>query len=342
MNTHLDSGRTASLPARFALGFSLALAFASAIVALAPPVARAQTTGAPVPFTDGEWIVLSGPARVERGATLRTLIAVEGPTTVVGDVLGDVVALGGDVSIEGKVGGRLVALAGDVHLGPGARVEGDVLTSRTPVLAPGARINGEIEPLQGTLPIANGVLGMFGTWLAMTLSLLVVALVLAWLVPSAAADAVYEAARSAPLAALGTGTVVAAGLPVLGILALVSVLGIPLGLVLLFGLGALACAGYVGGAWWLGRRVAESARPLSRWPRLGWLLLGFGLLRLGALVPGVHVALWIVASTLGLGAACVAAYRARRGAGPSERTGTPSAPPEPLPQGGAWASGRLR
>jgi hypothetical protein len=79
---------------------------------------------------------------------------------------------------------------------------------------------------------------------------------------------------------IGLGLLLCFGLPVLAMLALVTVVGIPLGIGLLAALLLIYALGYSAAAWVLGRSVVRG--------RTGWavaFLAGWAILRLLALIP---------------------------------------------------------
>ena len=95
-------------------------------------------------------------------------------------------------------------------------------------------------------------------------------------------------------------------LPVVAVLLLVTVVGIPLGLFLLLALAFIYSVGYVIGALALGRLVVKA--PTSRYVAF---LAGWGALRVLALIPFLGGVAWLVATVVGLGTLWVGA-RARR------------------------------
>jgi hypothetical protein len=88
--------------------------------------------------------------------------------------------------------------------------------------------------------------------------------------------------------------------------ALVTIVGIPVGLGLLAALALIYALGYTATAWIIGRRIlgAGTAWVLA-------FLLGWGILRVLALIPAVGGLIWFVAVVFGLGALTVTIWRAR-------------------------------
>ena len=91
-------------------------------------------------------------------------------------------------------------------------------------------------------------------------------------------------------------------LPIVAVLLFVTIVGIPLGLFLLFGLGLVYSIGYVVGGLALGRLVVKE--PTSRYLAF---IAGWGALRVIALVPFLGGIAWLVGTVLGLGTLWVAA-----------------------------------
>jgi hypothetical protein len=286
-------------------------------LAVAAPGAAAQVPG-PRASDEvaevAEVVVLSGPAHVREGELAQNVLAFEGPIRVDGRVLGDAVALSGDVRVAGRVDGDVVAVSGRVILGPRARVGGDVASARAPIVAEGARIGGEVGPMAVPFQVERPLVEWFlASWLSVTVSLLVLGLILFWLIGPRGTGALYAASRRHPGRSILTGLIAAVGIPIVALFGILSIVGAPLALMLLFGLGLLASLGYLASAWLLGRWTPELLRvSVTRWPPVAWFLVGFGLLRILALIPFVRPISWVVASILGLGAILFAAWRRRR------------------------------
>jgi hypothetical protein len=168
-----------------------------------------------------------------------------------------------------------------------------------------------------------GWVSWFAWWLAVSVSTLIVGALLVWLAP-AALHAAERAARERLGATVGWGVAIAIGVPLLAILALVTLVGIPFGVALLLAAIPVLLVAYATAAWIVGRRVL-SDRSTSRW---GALLAGWGILRVLALIPVVGALVGLAATVVGLGALAVALWRARRPGAPSAR---PEAPPPSRP-----------
>ena len=252
------------------------------------------------------FVVLSGRADVPQGRQVGDLVVFHGSSTVDGTVNGSVTAFDAPVTISGRVNGDVVVFNGRVELRSGATVTGDVVSQAAPVLASGATIGGATRRVQTNVNWDGfGWAGRLAFWLAVSVSTLVVGLVLLWLVGRGAAT-ILEAGRTRVGPSILWGLLVFFGLPILAILALVTVVGIPLGIGVLAALGLIYAVGYGASAWILGRSILRG--------RAAWVvafLLGWAILRAVALVPIVGGLVWFVAVVFGLGALLVAIWRGR-------------------------------
>jgi len=298
-----------------------ALALATfALTLLIPAVAQAQGNGSAEPE---DQIVLSGTVTVPKGKEAGEIVVFHGRATVAGVALGDVVVLDGPIVVNGQVSGSVVAVTGDVTLGPGAQVRGDVVAGGTVTADEDARVEGDVnEGVNFTLRGPLEAVARFLVWFALSVSTLLIGIGLMLFAPRGA-DAVHLAASTGPWASAGWGLGALVGLPVLAVLLVASVLGMPLGITLLLALAFILFVGFGLSAWIVGRL-------LWRPPRNRWLALLFGwLLASGATaIPYAGGAVWVAGSGFGLGAATVATWRARGRQG-RHRAGLPPVSPMP-------------
>ena len=113
-----------------------------------------------------------------------------------------------------------------------------------------------------------------------------------------AADATAAAGRRF-WPTVGWGALVGIVGPVLGVLVLVTIVGIPFGLGILSALNVLAPLGYVASSLILGRLMVKGT---STGARIGAFFAGFGILRAAALIPGIGFLVWFLVCIYGLGA----------------------------------------
>jgi len=295
--------------------------------ALGGPFAASAAAGFDLHFDvgrNGDRYVVRGPVDLKAGEVARSIVVGHGPVTIRrgATVTDDLVVADGPLEIAGTVRGRVVTL-GDRAVVTRTAVIGDGIrwASDKPVVAPGAQVSGGIEELdwKGN---SNPLIPAAAWWLAMSISTLVLGLLLLWLAPRAAETTAALMRDGGWGPALGVGFVVLIGLPLLALLALVTVVGIPFAIGLLLALVPLAAVGYVTGAWVLGRRMVGP--PPDR--RFLAFLAGWAVLRVAGLVPVLGALVFFVTALFGVGALAWALLRARSEGG---ATGGPEAPLAP-------------
>jgi hypothetical protein len=259
-------------------------------------------------MVDGpDQIVLSGAVSIHRGEVVGEVVVLHGSAEIAGVATGDVVVLDGRIVVTGQVSGSAVSVDGSIQLGPNSHVLGDAIARDRVVVADGALVDGSVRPETSfTFRAPIDVFGPFATWLAVMASALLLGLLLMWLAPRGS-EAVADAASGSPVASALLGLGLAIVVPVVGMLAVVSVVVWPLGLAMVLAAWFLASLGFAWGTFALGRRLWGP-------PRSRWLAFAFGWLALAALaaIPFVGGVVWALAAIDGVGAAMLAMWRARR------------------------------
>ena len=151
-------------------------------------------------------VVITGGAVVPAGQTAGDVVVLDGTVTIAGHATGDVVSVSGPVRVTGRVDGDLIAVSDRAFLGPTARVGGDLrYGDERPVLARGATVGGKISN-EDWADAANGWgwVSLFGWWLAVSVSTLIVGALLVWLAPGALGGA-ERAVRERLWATVGMG-----------------------------------------------------------------------------------------------------------------------------------------
>jgi cytoskeletal protein CcmA (bactofilin family) len=264
---------------------------------------------------NGPVVSIDGPATID-GTVNDDVYVGNGRLVVHGHVTGDMLVVHGDVLITGRVGGDVVALDGRITVRAGASVRGDVVSRRDPNVAPGT-VRGKVKTLNvGNIFTAFLIAFLVYLWIAVTVSVGILGLLFVLLLPRAADATVAAGRRFWPT--VGWGALVGIAGPILGVLVLVTLVGIPFGLGILSALNVLAPLGYVASSLILGRLMVKGT---SNGARIGAFFAGFGILRAAALIPGLGFVVWFLACIYGLGALTQAAWRAGRTA--------PEAPPGP-------------
>ena len=265
-------------------------------------------------YAGDDQIVISGDVHVARGQTLDDVVVIDGHVVVDGRLEGDLIAISAPVRISGTVEGDVVALTDRAVIERGARIGGDlVYADKRPRVARGATVEGETRrvDLDEISSPFKAFAARIALWLAFSVSSLALGFLLLWLAPRALEAALWTA-RTSTGPAIGMGLAVFFGLPVAALLAIVTLVGIPLGIVALLALLPLYAIGYTTSAYLLGRAIVRppTGRALA-------FLAGWGILRALALVPWLGGLVWFGAAVFGLGALTVALWRARQsGVGP--------------------------
>ena len=271
-------------------------------------------------------VVLSGRAEVAEADSIDTLVIFDGPTTIDGTVQETVVSFNGPVEVSGRVEEDVVSFNGTVTVRLGAVIGGDLVTRAEPVVEEGGTVRGETRRATDLFRDPFPFVGRLLSWLAVSVSLLILGLLLLLLTPRGA-DAVAEAWRTAAGRSVGWGLILLVGLPIVAVLALLPFLGIvlepgsevwalldvldvlpfPFAIGLVLGLGLLYVVGYVAGAWLAGRLLIRGPER-----RVVTFLVGLAIVRVLAFVPILAGIVSSVAVVVGLGAVTVAAWRAGR------------------------------
>jgi hypothetical protein len=234
----------------------------------------------------------------------------DGRVTVRGHVTGSVLVVHGDVLITGRVDDDVVALDGRITTRDGARVDGDVKSREKPDIAPDT-VTGSVKKLS-VRNLFAGILILFliYLWFAVTLAVALLGFLFVLLFPRAADATAAAGRRFWPT--LGWGALIGIVGPIIAVLVMVTIIGIPFGLGMLSALNVLAPLGYVASSLILGRLMVKGT---STGARIGAFFAGFGILRAVALIPGIGFLAWVLVCIYGLGALTQAAWRAGRGPG---------------------------
>ena len=280
----------------------------------------------------------------------RVVISTQGDVTIpAGEHADVVVVVKGAAHVQGEVN-TLVVVEGTADLS-GARIETIVAVTSSVEVGDGTVISGELQQLDssvhqtGNVEIQGGITDLSG-WFFETAAVLAPALILLWLgfglstivvallLAALAARQVREAGRlisGDPLVTGLIGFLSVIAIPVGAILLMVTVIGAPLGLGVLFALlPLLAYAGYLTAAIWTGEWILRRTAPGPE-PERPFLAAILGVVVLGALglVPVLGLVV-MVASLLGFGALIRLAFRNLRG---TARPMVGAVAPAPSPSG---------
>jgi cytoskeletal protein CcmA (bactofilin family) len=263
----------------------------------------------------GGQITISQDSRVASSAVIAG-----GEVTIGGSVGGDATIRAGEIRIDGEILGNADFSGHEIRLGPKAVIGGN-LRHRTEnlIIEPGATIKGEITDLPydqhglekkaiGILLVASaiGLLILAG----MALSVLVIAGVFAGHM-----QATDRSIRGRIFSTLGIGLLATICFPVLFIVLLATVIGLPLAFLMLALWLAVQPLAFASAAHATGMAIRSGfgGGKVDSIPgvggRMAYALLGLAILVVFGLVPIVGQLVWVVAGILGFGATIRELYR---------------------------------
>ena len=282
---------------------------------------------APIPAlgqesTDDVYVRVNGTVDFAAGESVDTLVAVDSEARVAGTVRDTLVIVNQAATVSGEVGRDAIVAGGTLRLEPTARIGGDVVLINSQLSqADGATIGGQVVDRSGAeigaeLSRVTAAIS-FIAWLGMTLLFMLVAL--GW-------SAVGGRQLSAAAGLLGARPGLAAGaaailwfvvIPIVAVVAFVTVIGIPTGIaLLLIILPLLWGLGYVTTSTRLGFFIADLRRTT---PSLGHpyleAILGVAILQLIGLIPFIGGIVIMLAGLIGAGALVLHAWRSARAPG---------------------------
>ena len=261
-------------------------------------------------------IRINGPVHIAVSDTASAVWVVNHDATVDGVLTKGLGVINGTARITGTVDGGVVVVNGRLELTPGARIGGDVMLHRsTMTRANDAVIAGAVHNETG-FSIGAGAIWL--VWVSFTIVVVLAGLVFVELAPNTLTESVRQLSEHRGQSVL-TALVVACVVPGLAFLSFVTVIGIPLGLTLLFVvipaltfLGYLVAGAALGSA--LGRRLVSSGDRGGRYARVA---LGLVALQVVAALPIVGGLIGMVASLVGVGALITQSASRRRRALPA-------------------------
>jgi len=258
---------------------------------------------------------VNGPINVAAGQEYGNVVVIRDRADVAGVVRHELVVVDGDAMVTGTVEGNVTVVKGTLTLGSSARVTGDVdLINSDLTQASGATIQGKIN--KNSYNWSGWQLFAFSVyvWISVT-----IALIIAGLIFAAVGGRQLMAAGALMVRQTGM-TIVAAlvvgiGIPILAVLAMATILGIPLGLgLLIFLIPALWFFGYLTAGTKLGAVILR--QQTSNHPYLA-AALGILLLQVIGLIPFIGGLIDFLAGIFGTGALVLLAWHAWRGPGTS-------------------------
>jgi hypothetical protein len=244
-------------------------------------------------------IVIGGDASV--AGTVNTLLIIDGTATVTGATLEEVVVFNGTVDLDAST-----IVAGDV-----SQFGSEINRSE------GAEIGGAVKDITGDLAAFGIFIGLaaLALWIGFGIATLLLGLLVAGLAARQTRTATALISHEPGKTAL-VGLLALVIPPILAVLAMATIIGIPAGFGLLVVVWpAVAFIGYIVAAIWLGEWLLGRRDGAVRAERpYGAATIGL----LVAFVIGLVPLVTAILSILGLGAVVLAAWRTLRGGGAVE------------------------
>jgi hypothetical protein len=267
---------------------------------------------------NGDARMAGGKLRVSPEARVDGDLTLAGGSIVVDGAVGeDLGAYGERITVNGSVGGDVELAGEELRVGPDARIAGELVyrSSDEIVVEQGAQVAGGVhreaherrwERAAEGASIVGGI--------ALTLGMVLLGALLVLGMPQFSREA-GAAIRLQPWHSLGLGCAMLLGVPLLLVMLVVTIIGIPLAVVLAFGYAVLLALGYLVGAIFLADFTLERIDPVklgSAWWRTLFLLLAVVGIALVNQVPIVGEAACFLLFLAGVGAFTLRAWRGFR------------------------------
>ncbi len=279
------------------------------VLALLPTTGFAQVNES----SDAGFVMrIDGDLTVREGESVDAAVVISGNVQIDGTVDDFLMLIDGDAEISGRVDGDIVAISATINLTADAVIDGDVnLIDSDLNQATGAQVlgdvNDEFEINWWILLIVNIVF-----WIGMTIAVLVFGLLLVAVAPRQAANAA-AAMTDDPGWSILSAAIAFIAIPIAAIIALVTVIGVPLGVgVLAFLLPALWFLGYLVGGLMLGTLIYSRASESIRGNRYLAVVTGLAIVQLLVLIPFLGIPIAVLMGLWGGGAVVLLAWRSFR------------------------------
>jgi large-conductance mechanosensitive channel len=267
-------------------------------------------------------------ATVASGDSVDAVIVINADAIVDGEVTETLVVVNGTATVNGIVSGTIVVAEGALVLNDGATANDITLFRSDMTQAGGATVTGSLTEQTSYTGFTWG-LTIFSVvfWIGTTLAILLAGFAIMALFGQRM-DVAVGTITARPLESVVSGLVTWILLPVVALLAFITIIGIPIGLGLVFVVvPLLGLMGFMVASYWLGLRVVamtnlQAGRYLS-------LVIGLVLLTVVGIIPWFGGVVTFFATLFGTGALVYQVVQNRR-----ERRESPVMPAAP-PVGGA-------
>jgi hypothetical protein len=275
------------------------------------------TLDAPV---NGKVRIAGGSVKVGPAAAVSDGVSIAGGDVAIeGSIKGKLRVAGGEVRIDGPVAGDASIAAGTLQLGPNARIEGKLKYFGGDLQQdPAAQVKGGIEREQrgsaGMEHMQHTALERFLHGWIWSVGLMVLAALIAAALPGVS-DRMARELRERPWVTPLVGLVALTCIPIAAVLVMITVIGIPIGLLALVGYAVLLLLGYVCIAVVAGGMLLDRVKPetaaRAAW-KAGAATLAMLVLALLVRVPFVGGLFKLSALAIGVGMIVAVVFRHTR------------------------------
>lgn len=293
-----------------------------ALLALIPgsAVAQDQTGDAEGSFILG----INSDTYIRPEQSVQTLVVIDEHAVVDGTVTEALFVISGTATVNGALNGDVTVISGTINLSESATVAKDVVLINSDInRTEGSMVGGSVH--DRSFAFYDWQLTFLSVlfWIGTTIVILFAGLLFAAIGGrqlNGAGNLISNRPGNVILAALIAGI----GLPILAVVAIVTLVGIPVGIaMLIFLLPALWFTGYLVAGTKLGNVILNRREGATeaQHPYLA-ALLGLTILQFASLIPVLGFMLAWLAGAIGTGAVAYYAWRAWRGAGTTEGPAT--------------------
>ena len=186
----------------------------------------------------GDFVAAGGQIHLVSGSTVNgDVVAAGGRIVVDGTVIGDLRLVGGEVIVNGAIGGNVILEADQVRLGDSAVIAGDLRykSPRAADIHSAAQIGGTVdfERRAASMDARRTLAAFFGFWMLARLLMLFAAVGALFLISRKFVQGTTQEGVDSFFASLLHGFIFLIVVPVAGIILLVTVIGLPLGFLVL-------------------------------------------------------------------------------------------------------------
>lgn len=268
----------------------------------------------------------NGDYHLSPGDGVNNVIVASGNAFIDGTVHTNLIVMGGDATVTGVVIGELTVIRGTLTLGATANVNRVTLVRSELVRDNAATVRGDINRTANVAVRGWGVFFGIVVLVGMSVAVLASGLVFAG-VGGRQLTTTAESMGAHPGQTILAGVITAIGLPILGVVLLVTLVGIPLGLGVMFMLlPALAFLGYLVAGAWIGLLILNRGKQAPAHPYRE-VLLGLLLLQIAFALPGLGFIAFPLLSLWGTGAIAYRVWSGLRGTAPTPAATPPAAVP---------------